>query len=75
MLILGREDGALRTVTNYAVYESTLDGPSAVFNVGRYLDRIVVADCSLMPVLPRANTNVPAVVVGERIADELLASL
>jgi choline dehydrogenase len=39
------------------------------------LDRIVVADCSLMPVLPRANTNVPAVVVGERIADELLASL
>jgi choline dehydrogenase len=39
------------------------------------LDRIVVADCSVMPVLPRANTNVPAVVVGERIADELLASL
>ena len=37
------------------------------------LDRIVVADCSLMPVVPRANTNVPAVVVGERIADELLA--
>jgi hypothetical protein len=26
-----------------------------------------------MPVVPRANTNVPAVVVGERIADELLA--
>jgi choline dehydrogenase len=39
------------------------------------LDRIVVADCSLMPVVPRANTNVPAVVIGERIADELLASL
>lgn len=36
------------------------------------LERIVVADCSLMPVVPRANTNVPAVVVGERIADELL---
>ena len=30
-------------------------------------------DCSLMPVVPRASTNVPAVVVGERIADELLA--
>lgn len=28
-----------------------------------------------MPVVPRANTNVPAVVVGERIADELLAAL
>ena len=37
------------------------------------LDRILVADCSLIPVVPRANTNVPAVVVGERIADGLLA--
>jgi choline dehydrogenase len=27
-----------------------------------------VADCSIMPVVPRANTNVPAVLVGERIA-------
>lgn len=42
MLVLGREDGVLRTVTNYAVYESTIDRPSEVFNVGRYLDRIVV---------------------------------
>ena len=42
MLVLGREGGALRTVTNYAVYESTLDRASEVFNVGRYLDRIVV---------------------------------
>ncbi|MGL6278475.1 MAG: GMC oxidoreductase, partial [Gaiella sp.] len=37
------------------------------------LERLVVADCSLLPVVPRANTNVPAVVVGERIADGLLA--
>ncbi len=37
------------------------------------LERIVVADCSLMPIVPRANTNVPAVVVGERVADLLLA--
>jgi len=27
-----------------------------------------VADCSIMPVVPRANTNIPAIVVGERIA-------
>jgi choline dehydrogenase len=26
-----------------------------------------LADCSIMPVVPRANTNIPAVVVGERI--------
>ena len=31
----------LHAVTNYAVYESTLDRTSEVFNVGRYLDRIV----------------------------------
>ena len=38
------------------------------------LDRVIVADCSLMPVVPRANTNIPAVVVGERIADVLLGA-
>ena len=27
-----------------------------------------VADCSIMPIIPRANTNIPAAVVGERIA-------
>ncbi len=31
-----------------------------------------VADCSIMPVIPRANTNLPAIVVGERIAGWLL---
>jgi choline dehydrogenase-like flavoprotein len=36
------------------------------------LEGIVVADCSLMPVVPRANTNLPAVLVGERIAESLL---
>jgi choline dehydrogenase len=33
-----------------------------------------VADCSIIPVIPRANTNMPAVVVGERIAGWLLES-
>jgi choline dehydrogenase len=36
------------------------------------LERVVVADCSVMPTVARANTNVPAVLVGERIADALL---
>jgi choline dehydrogenase len=31
-----------------------------------------VADCSVMPVIPRANTNIPAVVVGEKIAAGML---
>jgi choline dehydrogenase len=38
------------------------------------LDNAYVADCSIMPVIPRANTNIPAAVVGERIADWLLES-
>jgi choline dehydrogenase len=37
------------------------------------VDRIVVADVSLMPHIPRGNTNIPAVVIGERIASFLLA--
>ncbi len=36
------------------------------------LDGLYVADCSIMPVVPRANTNIPAVVVGERIGRWLL---
>ncbi|MBA3449886.1 MAG: GMC family oxidoreductase N-terminal domain-containing protein [Chloroflexia bacterium] len=38
------------------------------------LDNAYVADCSIMPVIPRANTNIPAVVVGERIASWLLST-
>lgn len=38
------------------------------------LDNTFVADCSIMPVIPRANTNIPAVVIGERIAGWLLAA-
>jgi choline dehydrogenase len=35
------------------------------------LEGAYVADCSIMPVIPRANTNIPAAVVGERIASWL----
>jgi choline dehydrogenase len=35
------------------------------------LNRITVADVSLMPQIPRANTNIPAVVIGERVASFL----
>jgi choline dehydrogenase len=35
-------------------------------------NHIVVADASLMPQIPRANTNIPAIVIGERIAGWLL---
>jgi choline dehydrogenase len=38
------------------------------------LDNLYIADASIMPVLPRANTNMPALVVGERIAAWLTQS-
>jgi choline dehydrogenase len=37
------------------------------------LSGCVVADCSLMPSVPRATTAMPAVVIGERIAEIVLA--
>lgn len=40
----------------------------------RGVEGVVVADCSLMPTVPRANTNVPAVLVGEQIAEALLGT-
>ncbi|MEQ1872793.1 MAG: GMC family oxidoreductase [Ilumatobacteraceae bacterium] len=36
------------------------------------VDGVVVADVCLMPQVPRANTNLPAVMIGERIARTLL---
>jgi choline dehydrogenase len=48
--------------------EAVVDNTGAIHGLeGGY-----VADCSIMPVVPRANTNIPAVVVGERIASFLI---
>ena len=33
-----------------------------------------VCDCSIIPQVPRANTNIPAVMLGERLAALWLAS-
>lgn len=33
-----------------------------------------VADASIMPVITRANTNIPTVVIGEKIAGMLAAA-
>jgi choline dehydrogenase-like flavoprotein len=51
--------------------------PMAVVDAGgrvHGLDGLLVADASIMPVVPRANTNLPAAVVGEKIARHLLGS-
>lgn len=49
-------------------------GPMAVCDAnGRVhgVEDVVIADASLMPQIPRANTNLPAVMIGERIAQTL----
>ena len=49
-------------------------GPMAVCDAnGRVhgVEGVVIADASLMPQIPRANTNLPAVMIGERIARTL----
>jgi len=50
------------------------DGAMAVCDAdGRVhgVDGVVVADASLMPQITRANTNLPTVMIGERIARTL----
>ena len=37
----------------------------------RDVEGVVIADVSLMPQIPRANTNLPAIMIGERIARTL----
>jgi choline dehydrogenase len=39
----------------------------------RGVDNLRVADASVFPEIPRANTNAPSIMVGERCADFLLA--
>jgi choline dehydrogenase len=36
------------------------------------VEGLFVADASIMPIIPRANTNIPCVVVGEKMATHLL---
>jgi choline dehydrogenase len=39
----------------------------------RGVDRLRVADASALPQIPRANTNAPSIMIGERCADFVLA--
>lgn len=47
---------------------AVVDGPGKVHGV----EGLWVADCSIMPMVPRATKAMPAVVIGERIAQFLL---
>ena len=48
------------------------DDPLAVTDArGRVIgvDGLRIADCSIIPSLPRANTNIPAIMIGEKMSD------
>ena len=47
-----------------------VDGDGRVYG----LDGLVVADASIMPTIPRANTNLSTIALAERIADTLVRS-
>jgi choline dehydrogenase len=38
----------------------------------RGVDGLRIADCSIIPKMPTANTNAPAIMIGERAADFVL---
>ena len=71
--------GIRRTVAHYYHPVGTCmmgDGPLGVCGARgavHGLSRVTVGDASLMPQIPRANTNIPAVVIGERIAQGLVS--
>ena len=41
LILTVEPDGAWRCEASYAVFRTKLDGETTVFNVGRYLDRVV----------------------------------
>ena len=51
----------------------TSDSEAVVDSLGRVrgLANVYVADASIMPTIPRANTNLPALMVAERIVEWL----
>ncbi|HEX2648067.1 MAG TPA: GMC family oxidoreductase, partial [Candidatus Dormibacteraeota bacterium] len=65
-------------------YHSTGYHPSGTCRIGHVVDEecrllgaqgLWIADASVMPSVPRANTNLPTLMVGERVADLVKAAL
>lgn len=70
---LAPEEYVRKTVRNYFHPAGTCAIGSVVDRHGRVLgvDGLVVADASIMPTIPRANTNLTTAAIAERIAETL----
>jgi choline dehydrogenase len=64
---LRREVRGIFHPTGTCAIGAVVDPSGAVFGI----DGLVVADASIMPTIPRANTNLSTIAVAERIADWL----
>ena len=64
---------ARRTLRNYFHPAGTCGIGRVVDTDGRVLgvDGVIVADASIMPTIPRANTNVTTVAIAERISETI----
>jgi choline dehydrogenase len=67
------ESYARRMMRNYFHPAGTCAIGRVVDDSGRVLgvDHLIVADASIMPTIPRANTNLTTVAVAERIAEAI----
>ena len=52
------------------------DPDAVVDSAGRVrgADNLYVADASIIPLIPRVNTNLTAMLIGMKVADQLLAA-
>jgi choline dehydrogenase-like flavoprotein len=66
---LRREVRGIFHPTGTCAIGAVVDTRGAVLGV----DGLHVADASIMPTIPRANTNLSTIAVAERIADQLRA--
>ncbi|MCH8087118.1 MAG: GMC family oxidoreductase [Chloroflexi bacterium] len=75
------KDHLRRTVRNYSHAVGTckmgpsVDPDAVVDSAGRVhgADNLYVADASIIPLIPRVNTNLTAMLIGMKVADQLLA--
>ena len=66
--VLSQAPNAPRVVNQSGYWSHRLEGAVTPRVHGRGIERLVVADASVMPEMPSVNTNLPTIKVAERLA-------